>query len=59
LIADFDIVIAADVTLGQLSNTLRQNTITPNTKIVVFEKNGVVMGLLKSKRLMRLASPAK
>jgi hypothetical protein len=34
------IVIAADVTLGQLSNTLRQNTITPNTKIVVFEKNG-------------------
>jgi len=34
------VVIAADVTLGQLSNILRQNTATPNTKIVVFEKNG-------------------
>ncbi|MCF7970108.1 MAG: HD domain-containing protein [Methylococcaceae bacterium] len=34
------VVIAADVTLDQLSNTLTQNTITPNTKIVVFDKNG-------------------
>ncbi|NOR80742.1 MAG: HAMP domain-containing protein, partial [Methyloprofundus sp.] len=33
-------VIAADITLGQLSNTLSRQIPTPNTEIVVFDKKG-------------------
>jgi len=33
-------VIAADITLGQLSNTLSRQTPTPKTEIVVFDKKG-------------------
>jgi HD-GYP domain-containing protein (c-di-GMP phosphodiesterase class II) len=46
------VVVAADVTLDQLSNTLIRDTLTPNTEIVVFEKNGKALIYTDVKRLV-------
>ena len=46
------VVVAADLTLDQLSNTLIRDTLTPNTEIVVFEKNGRALIYKDVKRLV-------
>jgi len=53
------VVVAADVTLHELSTALSENTATPNTEIVVFEENGNTLVYRDINRLITKTTEGK